>query len=105
MLKYENVWAKLGKTNIWESKKQKLLGLEIDRSLSFDKHITSLYRKAGKKLSALARLSNFMNRSLVIVLSFGFCKRSLQIVYKENISSFEDLLKRGKSFTIHQMNI
>ena len=40
-----------------------------------------------------------------IVLSFGFCKRSLQIVYKENISSFEDLLKRGKSFTIHQMNI
>ena len=105
LLKYENVWAKLGKTNIWESKKQKLLGLEIDRSLSFDKHITSLYRKAGKKLSALARLSNFMNRSLVIVLSFGFCKRSLQIVYKENISSSEDLLKRAKSFTIHQMNI
>ena len=32
-------------------------------------------------------------------------ERSLQIVYKDNISSFEDLLKKDRSFTIHQMNI
>ena len=32
-------------------------------------------------------------------------KRSLEIVYKDNISSFEDLLKRDKEFTIHQRNI
>ena len=32
-------------------------------------------------------------------------ERSLQIVYKDNISSFEDLLKRDKSCTIHQRNI
>ena len=32
-------------------------------------------------------------------------ERSLQIVYKDNISSFEDLLKNDRSFTIHQMNI
>ena len=32
-------------------------------------------------------------------------ERSLRIVYKDNISSFEDLLKRDKSFTIHQRNI
>ena len=30
---------------------------------------------------------------------------SLRIVYKDKISSFEDLLKRDKSFTIHQRNI
>ena len=30
---------------------------------------------------------------------------SLRIVYEDNISSFEDLLKRDKSFTIHQRNI
>ena len=29
----------------------------------------------------------------------------LRIVYKYNISSFEDLLKRDRSFTIHQRNI
>ena len=33
---YESVWAKIGKTKIWESKKQKLLGVKIDRRLSFD---------------------------------------------------------------------
>ena len=40
--KYENVWAKIGNTTIWESKKQKLLGVEIDRTLSCDEHIASL---------------------------------------------------------------
>ena len=32
-------------------------------------------------------------------------ERSLQIIYKDNISSFEDLLKKDRSFTIHQRNI
>ena len=47
--KYQNVWAKIEKTKIWESKKQKLLRVEIDRTLSFDEHIASLCKKAGKK--------------------------------------------------------
>ena len=34
--KYENVWVKIGKTKNWESKKQTLLDIEIDRILSFD---------------------------------------------------------------------
>ena len=38
--KYESIWAKIGKTKIWESKKQKLLGAEIDKTLSFE-HIAS----------------------------------------------------------------
>ena len=78
--KYENIWAKIGKTKIWESKKQKFLVVEIDRTLSFDEYIASLCKKAGKKLSVLARLSNFvctnmrrvlmkaLNHSLVIPL-------------------------------------
>ena len=32
-------------------------------------------------------------------------ERSLRIVYKDNISSSEDLLRRDKSFTIHEKNI
>ena len=31
--------------------------------------------------------------------------RSLRIVYKDNISSFEALLKKDRSFTIHQRNV
>ena len=78
--KYENVWAKIGKTKIWETKKQKLLDVETDRTLSFDEYIASLCRKAGKKLSVLARLSNFIctNKKRVLMKAFiesqfGYC--------------------------------
>ena len=117
--KYENIWANIGKTKIWESKKQKLLGVEIDRTLSLDGYIASLCNKAGKKLSVLVRLSNFMctNKKRVLMKAFTesqfvYCpliwmfhsrgvnsktnhlhERSLRIVYKDNISSFDDLLK------------
>ena len=59
--KNENVWANIGNEKIWESNKQKLLGLDIDRNLNFNKHVSSLYRKVGNTLSVLARLSNFMS--------------------------------------------
>ena len=36
--KYENVWAKIGETKIWESKKPKLLVVEIDRTFSLDEY-------------------------------------------------------------------
>ena len=61
MQKHENIWAKMGQTKIWESRKQKLIGAEIDSSLIFDLYVSSPYEKAGKKLSGLARLSNFMS--------------------------------------------
>ena len=43
--------AEIGEAKIWESKKQKLLDVEIDRTLSFDEYVASLCRKGGKKLS------------------------------------------------------
>ena len=48
--KFENIWAKIGKTKIWESKSQKQLGVEIDRTLNFNDHVRTLCNKAGKKL-------------------------------------------------------
>ena len=39
--------------------KQKLFDVEIDRSLNFDKYGSTLCKKAGKRFSVLARLSNF----------------------------------------------
>ena len=38
-----------------------MLGAEIDSNLNFDLYVSSLCKKAGKKLSVLARLSNFMS--------------------------------------------
>ena len=86
---------------------------------------------SGTQLSVLVRLSNFMctNKKRVLIKAFiesqfGYCpliwmfhsrgvnnkinhlhERSLRIVYKDNISSFKDLLKKDRSFTIHQGNI
>ena len=108
-----------------------MLGLDIDRNLNFNEHVSSLCRKASNKLSVLARLSNFMSfkqrRILLktfIESQFGYCplvwmfhsrrvnnktnhlhERSLPIVYKDNYSSYVDLLVKDKSFSIHQRNI
>ena len=41
--KNENVWANIGNENIWEGNKQKLLGLDIDRNLNYNQHVSSLY--------------------------------------------------------------
>ena len=128
--KYENVWAQIGDEIIWESNKQKLLDLQIDRNLNFNEYVSSLCKKGGKKLSVLTRLSNFMRikqrRVLMksfIVSQFGYCpliwmfhgrgvnnkinhlhERSLRIVYKDSNSSFKDLLKKDNSFTVHHRN-
>ena len=59
--KHENIWARIGEVKIWESSKQKLLGVVIDRDLSFNEYVSSLCKKAGTKLSVLSRLSNLMS--------------------------------------------
>ena len=58
--KFGNIWAEIGHAKIWENPKQKLLGVVIDRDISFDGYVSSLCRKAGKKLPDLARLSHYM---------------------------------------------
>ena len=40
--KHESIWAKIGDARIWESNKQKLLGVHIDRTLSFDEQVSNL---------------------------------------------------------------
>ena len=41
---------KLGQTIIWESKKQKWLGVIIDNKLSFDEHVLNLCKNVGKSV-------------------------------------------------------
>ena len=91
----------------------------------------TLCKKADRKLSALSRISNYMSfekkRPLLKVFvesQFGYCplnwmfysrttnskinhihEKSSRIMYKDNICSFEELLKKDKSFCIHFRNI
>ena len=52
--KNENVGTNIGNEKLWDSNKRKLLGLNIDKNLNFNEHVSSLSRKAGNKLSVLA---------------------------------------------------
>ena len=54
--KHELLLANIGRSKIWESEKQKLLRIVIDRNLRFDKYILSQCKKAGMELSVLVRI-------------------------------------------------
>ena len=122
--RYESLWAKIGETRIWENKNEKLLGLTIDRNLNFDDYVNTLCKKAGRKLSALSRISNYISFEKKRILlkafvesQFGYCpltwmfhsrkanakinhihERAFRIVYKDNNSSFEELLRKTNLF-------
>ena len=46
--RHETVWAKIGETKIWESNKQKLRGVVIDRNLNFNEYFFDLCKKSGR---------------------------------------------------------
>ena len=129
--KEEVIIATVGETKIIESHKVKLLGIYIDRELKLNDHVNSSYKKAGKKLNALIRLCNilpFHRRRLLmksfIESQFGYSPliglfysrtlntkinllhyRALKYVYQDETSTFEELLTKDKSVTIHHRNI
>ena len=45
------------------SKEEVVLGVTVDSKLTFDSHIKHMRRKAGEKLSALLRITNYLQPS------------------------------------------
>ena len=99
--------------------------------MKFKTHITDICKKAGSKLTAIARQCNLLSfeklRALLLLFvhsQFSYSplvwmfhnrkensqinrihERALRILYKDDVSPFEELLKRDRSFTVHQRNI
>ena len=46
---HEYLWAKVGDEMIWESSKEKLLGINSDNNLAFKDHVSTVCKTAGKK--------------------------------------------------------
>ena len=116
---------------IQASSSEKLLGIKIDCNLSFNEHVEDISKKASQKLSALARISPYLNESKRRILfksfissQFGYCplvwmfhsrklnnrinqihEKALRIVYQDNVSLFQELLEKDKSVSIHQRNL
>ena len=99
----------------------------IDKRLSFETHISKLCKKAGSKLSALARISRYMDANKLKILmrafvisQFEYCplvwmfhsrhlnskinrihETAVRIAYKDYDSSFNALLEKDDSVNIH----
>ena len=127
----EQLWVRVGDEKIWESQTEKLLGVTVDKNLSFEPHLKMLCKKVNQKVSALARIAGilpFQKRHILLKTfvesQFSYCpliwmfcsgamnkkinrihERALRIVYRDYESSFEELLDKDKSLTFHNRNI
>ena len=104
-----------------------LLGIQIDEQLRFDSHVDKICKKAAMQLNAIKRLARFMGSKerQVIVNSFILChfnycpliwifcsnasqkklekvnERALRLALSDYTSSYDNLLVKAKSTTIH----
>ena len=127
----EEVKINIGCDDIINEKSVKLLGVTIDQKLNFSEHVTKLCKKASMKLHALARVSKYMSTNKLRIImkafiesQFGYCpliwmfhnrtlntrinkiqERALRLVYKDNTSTFTELLSKDSSFCIHHRNL
>ena len=116
---------------IKNSNEEEILEVTIDRKLTFHQHIKKMCRKAGQKLSALLRLSPYLdtNKRKTIYttmvksqlnycpLVWMFCprrssnlinkvqERALRITYNDQLTDFKSLLSNHNEITIHQRNL
>ena len=116
---------------IESEKTVKLLGVEIDDQLNFNEHITTILKKGNQKLHALMRISKYLNEDKLKLImrtfiesQFNYCpllwmnhsrqvnhkinklhERALRVVYRDEDLTFEQLLDKDNSMTIHDRNL
>ena len=116
---------------MWENRTIKLLEITIDNELKYDEHLTNICIKANRKLTVLTRMRKYLDFNKVRLLfksffesQFKYCpltwmfysrktnnrinklhERALRLVYSDYESTFEDLLTKDGSFTVHHYNI
>ena len=127
----EKVFVSLGNEIIESNNSVELLGVTIDKNLHFIEHVSYLCKKGNQKLHALARISKYLcleKRKHImrtfIESQFNYCplvwmfhnrtlnnkinklhERALRIVYRNNDMSFQELLDKDNTVTVHQRNL
>ena len=124
----KNLEIQVSSCSIRNEDSVKLLGIHLNNDLNFDYHVNQLYKKASKKLHALARIPKYMNinkRRMLMKASvssqFSYCpliwvfhsrkmehrinsihKRALKLVYQDSPDlTFQQLLAKDKSVSVH----
>ena len=121
----------LGLTRVVSSNTVKLLGITLDRDLSFHSHAIEICKKATAKTKALSRIRGYLSQqkadhlfNAYIMSSFNYCPlvwmfcskqasnlinathyRALCARYNSYSSTFGELLTRSNSVTIHTKNL
>ena len=116
---------------IKSSQKEIPLGIKTDIELTFEAHVNFVCKKASQKLYPLARIAPFMDlkqrRNIMkafVESQFGYCpliwmfhsrglnnkinrihERALRITYKDKSSTFQELLEKDNSVSIHHRNV
>ena len=109
----------------------RLLGVQVDNEITFVEHVKLILAEAQKKLTALTRISKFMTKqklktlvSAFIESQFNYCPlvwmfqnktinnkinklhaRALRLIYRDRQYTFEELLEKDQSFSIHERNL
>ena len=123
----------IGPFEIKNTNWEKLLGIKVDSRLNFNEHyhLDGIIKKASSKINALSRITPFMNISRKCILmnsisnlQFSYCplvlmfhscsvnnkinglhERVLRIVYNDFKSSFENILEKDGTVSIHVKNL
>ena len=129
--KFESMICKIDDTQVIETNIVKLLGIQIESKLTFKNHMETICKKASQKLNALSRLCTIMpfHRRKVLMQAFfnsqfSYCPlvwmfhgrkintridnlhfRALRMIYLDETSSFEELLQKDGSVTVHHRNL
>ena len=127
----DEISIKICSSTIHESNQDELLGVIIDNKLTFEDHIRNLCKKVSNKLYALSRISHLLDHEKLRILMRAFIysqfqyfpltwmfysrklnnsintlqERAPRITYRDQSSSFESLLKKDSSTTIHVKNL
>ena len=110
---------------------EKLLGVTLDSEVKFEKYITDICNKASQKIHVLSRITSYtsLNKRRLLMKTFvesqfNYCpliwifhsrrlnnkinnvhEKALRIVYSDYKSTFQELLDKGNSFSVHHRNI
>ena len=116
---------------IKNSKEVEILGITLDRNMNFHTHIKNICRKAGQKLSALLRISPYLDQRKKVLLyksmiksQFNYCplvwmfcsrqsnnlinkvhERGLRLTCRDETKDFQQILREQNEITIHQRNL
>ena len=109
----------------------KLLGVTVDKQLNFKLHVGEIFVKAARQLNVLRRLSKYLHVSSKLAIyksfissTFEYCpvawifcgktnsskldklnKRAIRIVYNDQFSSHEKLLKDANALSLSMLRL